>query len=358
MSAAGVGRPDVSAAFVEAWDALDISNDDFIRTTEPRHHRARAEVPQAIHDNGYIYKDVYQGLVLRRAARTTTRRSELIDGQLPDPRPRLSRLEEENYFFQLSALRGPAARVLRATTPTPSPPRPSATRRSAFIKGGLRGHLDHAHVDLDWGVPVPWDDGARLLRLVRRADQLPHRHRLRRRPRRGSTRGGRPSHHLIGKDIIRFHCVWWPAMCMAAGLDPPAHVHVHGWLLVGGREDVQDDGRRTRSPHRHRAVVLTNDFGVDPLPLLPAARHRARATTATSPTRASRPLQRRPRQQPRQPAGPRVPTVVGTKCGGVGPAPDRLQSAASPWPPTSLHDDAAAWAEARSRTRRWRRRGA
>ena len=64
-------------------------------------------------------------------------------------------------------------------------------------------------------------------------------------------------HHLIGKEIIRFHCVWWPAMCMAAGIDPPAHVQVHGWLLLGG-QDVQLE----REPDR--AADLADEYGVDP----------------------------------------------------------------------------------------------
>ena len=90
-------------------------------------------------------------------------------------------------------------------------------------------------------------------------------------------------HHLIGKEIIRFHCVWWPAMCMAAGIDPPAHVQVHGWLLLGGEKMSKSSVNQISPDRAHRRLRRR------PGPLPPAAGHPARERTATSRPRASPP---------------------------------------------------------------------
>ena len=151
--------------------------------------------------------------------------------------------------------------------------RPAAKRNEALgiIKGGLED-ISITRTSTRWGVTVPWDAAPRLLRLVRRARQLPDRHRLRRRRPARFDAWWPAVHHLLGKDIIRFHCVWWPAMCMAAGIDPPAHVLVHGWLAGVGREDVEV-GKANQISRRVADRRLRRRRPALP----PPARHAARA---------------------------------------------------------------------------------
>ena len=169
--------------------------------------------------------------------------------------PPSSACPNENYFFKLSAF---SDRLLEWYDANPDAVTPEAKRNEAIglIKGGLRGHLDLPDVDQLGGAgavgPRP-----RFLRLVRRAHQLHHRHRVRR-PIRERFEAWWPAvHHLIGKDILRFHCVYWPALLMAAGVDPPARIAVHGYLLVGG-EKMSKSSLTGIAP-----TDLTPTFGVD-----------------------------------------------------------------------------------------------
>ena len=300
--------------FREAWELLDISNDDFIRTTEPRHHAAVQAFLQRVYDNGHIELGTYEGLYCVSCEAYYTA-DELIDGELcPIHHRPVEQVKEENYFFKLSRFQQP---LLDWYAAHPDVVRPETKRNEAlgFIRSGLED-FSISRTSITWGVPVPVGPGARHLRLVRRAHQLRHRHRLRHRRR--AVRDWWPAvHHLIGKDILRFHCVYWPAMLMAAGIDPPADISVHGFLLVGG-EKMSKTRLNQIAP-----ADLVDDFGRRRLPLpLPA------------------------RQRPFGPDGDfsyermvdrynsdlannfgnllsRVATVVGKKCGGVGPAPGR-----------------------------------
>ena len=186
----------------------------------------------------------------------------------------------------------------------PEPWRPDQAQRGARLhQGRPQRHLDHPHLHR-LGRPGARGTNARLLRLVRRAINY-------------LTAIGYGEdeerfapwwpavHHLIGKEIIRFHCVWWPAMCMAAGIDPPAHVQVHGWLLVGGEKMSKT---RAAEPgdqaHPDRPEALTADFGVDAIRY-----HLLRDTPLGTDGDFSyegivSALQRRPGQQSGQPAGP------------------------------------------------------
>jgi methionyl-tRNA synthetase len=251
-----------SARFREAWNALDISYDDFIRTTEPRHYESVQKFLTAIYDNGYIYKDVYKGLYCVSCEDYFTPEAS-VDGNCPIHGRPLIEMEEENWFFRLSAFED---RLLAYYADHPGFVTPETKRNEAysFIKGGLRD-ISITRTSISWGVPVPWDDqhvfyvwyDALINYLTaigygRDDDEVaqwwPH------------------SHHLIGKEIIRFHCVWWPAMCMAAGLEPVSHVQVHGWLLIGGQKlskTMAAEGELRLSDIA--PVMLTNEFGVDPV---------------------------------------------------------------------------------------------
>ena len=130
-------------------------------------------------------------------------------------------------------------------------------------------------------------------------------------------------HHLVGKEILRFHCVWWPAMCMAAGIDPPAHVRVHGWLLVGGQKLSKTMAPGTEDPVQVTDITpgsLTADFGVDAVryhllrevPLGADGEFSLESMVARYNSDLANNLGN---------LVSRVATVVGSKCAGVGPAP-------------------------------------
>ena len=301
-----------SQRFREAWAALDISNDDFIRTTEGRHHTAVQRFLQAIHDNGYTELGVYRGLYCV-SCEDYKKESELVDGNCPIHfRPVEELLEEENYFFKLSAFEN---RLLEWYEDNPDAVRPPGKRNEALgvIKGGLED-ISITRRSTTWGVPVPWDEDHVFYvwydALVNYLTAIGYGQ--------DDERFGAwwPAvHHLIGKEIIRFHCVWWPAMCMAAGIDPPAHLLVHGWLLVSGEK--MSKSRANQIAPRD----LTDDFGVD------AVRYYLLRDTpfGTDGDFSYEGMTARYNSDLANNLGnllARVSTVVGSKCGGVGPAPD------------------------------------
>ena len=313
-----------------AWAGLDISNDDFIRTTEPRHRATVQRFLQAIYDNGHIELGTYRGLYCVSCEDYYTP-EQLIDGLCPIHHRPVLEMEEENYFFKLSAFEH---RLIEWYEELPGAVRPEGKRNEAlgFIKGGLRD-ISITRTSFDWGVPVPWDSRHVFYvwydALINYVTAVGY----------GSdeSRFGAwwPSvHHLIGKEILRFHCVWWPAMCMAAGIDPPANVFVHGWLLVGGQKLSKswlrqaagsvgggDDDGAPVSLTEIAPESLTADFGVDAVRY-----HLLRAAPLGSDGEFSyEALVARYNADLANNLGnlvARVATVVGSKCGGVGPAPD------------------------------------
>ena len=297
--------------FAAAWSELGISNDDFIRTTEPRHRQAVQQFLGTINDNGFIFKDTYRGLYCVSCEQYYGE-DELLDGGLcPIHRTPVEHLEEENYFFRLSAFE---QRLIDWYEANPSAVVPESKRNEAlsFIKGGLRD-ISITRTSIDWGVRVPWDEGHVFYvwydALINYLTAIGY----------GSDPGRFEQwwpavHHLIGKEIIRFHCVWWPAMCMAAGIDPPAHVQVHGWLLLGG-EKMSNSSVNQIAP-----ADLIGEYGVDPvryhllrdIPLGSDGEFSAEGITGRYNTDLANNLGN---------LLSRVATVVGSKCGGVGPAP-------------------------------------
>ncbi|HEX7459878.1 MAG TPA: class I tRNA ligase family protein, partial [Acidimicrobiales bacterium] len=303
---------ELSPRFAGAWAGLDISNDDFIRTTEARHAVAVQEFLSRVNDNGFIYKDTYRGLYCVPCERYYAADELLPGGLCPDHRIPLEELEEENYFFKLSAFQQPLIDWYTANSDVVVP---ESKRNEAlsFIKGGLND-ISITRTSIDWGVRVPWDDAHvfyvwydALINYVTAIGYGQDQERF---------DAWWPSvHHLIGKEIIRFHCVWWPAMCMAAGIDPPAHVQVHGWLLLGG------DKMSNSSVNRISPGELTAEYGVDPVryhllrdvPLGSDGEFSAEGISARYNADLANNLGN---------LLSRVATVVDKKCGGVGPAPD------------------------------------
>jgi methionyl-tRNA synthetase len=322
----------LSPRFAAAWADLGISNDDFIRTTEPRHHRAVQAFLGQIHDNGWIVQDTYRGLYCVPCEQYYAA-DDLLPGDLcPIHRTPVELLEEENYFFRLSAFE---QRLIDWYEAAPEAVVPESKRNEAlsFIKGGLKD-ISITRTSISWGIPVPWDPAHvfyvwydALINYLTAIGYGEDEERF--------NAWWPAVHHLIGKEIIRFHCVWWPAMCMAAGIDPPAHVQVHGWLLVGG-EKMSKSSLNQISPGE-----LTAEYGVDPVRY-----HLLRDTPlGTDGDFSAEGIVNRYNADLANNLGnllSRVATVVGSKCGGTGPAPDpgsRLAGEAA----TVVADATEAW---------------
>ena len=163
--------------FLDAWSALDISYDDFIRTTEPRHHATVQSFLQKIYDNGFIERGVFRGLYCV-SCEAYYIEAELLEGRrCPIHGSAVVEMEEENYFFKLSAFEQPLIEWYNAQ---PDAVRPESKRNEAlgFIKGGLRD-ISITRTSISWGVPVPWDPGHVFYVWYDALDQLPHGHRLR-----------------------------------------------------------------------------------------------------------------------------------------------------------------------------------
>lgn len=244
-----------SARFKEAWDQLDISYDQFIRTTEPRHYTSVQRFLQTVYDNGDIELRTYEGLYCVPCEAYYTEDEAGPDKTCPihTGRP-LELLQEENYFFLLSRYE---KRLLEFYEANPGAVYPESRRNEVlgFIRGGLQD-ISVSRTSFDWGVPLPWD--TKHVAWVW-FDALPN----------YITAAGYgddtaafekwwpADFHLVGKDIIRFHAVYWPAMLMSAGLEPPRSVAAHGWLLVGG-EKMSKTKLNQIAPGD-----LVQDFGVD-----------------------------------------------------------------------------------------------
>ncbi|MGH2713732.1 MAG: methionine--tRNA ligase [Thermoleophilaceae bacterium] len=217
--------------FKELARTLDVTNDFFIRTTDPQHMAKVADVVQRIHDNGHVYAGTYEGWYCPRCADFKTE-SELEDGnRCPIHKIELEIEKEDNWFFRLSTFQEPLER-LYAEHPEFVIPRNRYNEALSFIKSGLRD-LSLSRARLKWGVPVPWDDSQVVyvwidallnyytaLSYARDGDDL-------------TDRFWPATVHLIGKDILKFHAVIWPAMLMAARIEVPRRVGIHGFLLLG-----------------------------------------------------------------------------------------------------------------------------
>jgi methionyl-tRNA synthetase len=217
--------------FKELARTLNVTNDFFIRTTDPEHMAKVADVVQRIHDNGHVYAGTYEGWYCPRCADFKTE-SELEDGnRCPIHRIELEIEKEDNWFFRLSAFQEPLER-LYADQPGFVTPQNRYNEALSFIKSGLRD-LSLSRARLKWGVPVPWDESQVVYVWI---DALLNYYTALSYAREGEDLTERfwpATVHLIGKDILKFHAVIWPAMLMAAGIEVPRRVAIHGYLLMG-----------------------------------------------------------------------------------------------------------------------------
>ncbi len=234
---------DIAPTFVNAWERLDIANDDFIRTTEPRHKRAVAELLQRCYDAGDIELDTYSGKYCVGCelyyADDELVTIDGVDDCCPIHRRPVDTLEEENYFFRLSRFEG---RLLDwyAAHPGAIKPDNRANEALGLIRSGLRD-FSISRTSLEWGIPLPWDPDhvtyvwfdalTNYLAAVGFGDDE-----------QDYTDWWPVDLHLIGKDIIRQHCVYWPAMLMSAGVELPKGWGIGGWLLVDGEKMAKSGG--------------------------------------------------------------------------------------------------------------------
>jgi methionyl-tRNA synthetase len=217
--------------FKELAARLNVTNDFFIRTTDPEHMAKVAEVVQRIYDNGHVYAGTYEGWYCPRCADFKTE-AELEDGnRCPIHKIVLEIEKEDNWFFRLSAFQEPLEQ-LYAERPGFVTPQNRYNEALSFIKSGLRD-LSLSRARLKWGVPVPWDSSQVIYvwidALLNYYTALSYA-----RPGEDLTEKFWPANvHLIGKDILKFHAVIWPALLMAAGIEVPQKVTIHGYLLLG-----------------------------------------------------------------------------------------------------------------------------
>jgi methionyl-tRNA synthetase len=246
----------VVARYHRLWKELNISHDDFIRTTQPRHKRAVADIIGRISEAGDIYAGEYTGWY-SAGDEAFVPDSQVKDGRFIESGHAVERLSEPSYFFRLSAYQDRLLQWYR-DNPECIAPRTRYNEVVRFVESGLRD-LSISRTSLEWGVPYPGDAEhvvyVWLDALTNYISALGF----------GSDddslyRDFWPANvHLVGKDILRFHCVYWPAFLMSAGIELPRQVFGHGWWL---RDDVKMSksvGNVVRPDH------LVERFGPDAL---------------------------------------------------------------------------------------------
>ena len=257
---AGIETPEfaeqTAVHFRQMSQDLHISNDDFIRTTEPRHHRAAQEIWRRVAANGDIYKGDYEGWYCT-VDEVFVPETQLADGKCPTCGGKVERLKEESYYFRLSKYQQPLLDFYSAN-PDFLQPAFRLNEVRTFVEGGLQD-LSISRTSFQWGVPVP-DDPKHVMyvwfdALTNYLTVLGF----------GSGDESRVQRfwpavtHFVGKEIVRQHALYWPAFLMSAGLPPPRRIIAHGWWLMGGAKMSKSIGNIAR--YQDYAGI----FGVDAL---------------------------------------------------------------------------------------------
>ena len=249
----------VEGSWKPVWKSLNIANDDFIRTTEPRHMERVQRFLSGLKAQGHIYSGKYEGPYCIGCEEFKLPGDLLEGGLCPTHSTPCEIVSEENWFFRLSAF---VPALLERYKSDPSACEPASARNEviSFLEGEVKD-LSISRSSFDWGIPVPWDtkqvvyvwfdallnyatavglgDEAGSAGALKFAQTWP------------------ADVHLVGKDILRFHAVIWPAMLMAAGLPLPKKVFAHGWLLVGGEKMSKSKANKIAPSE------ITDHFGVD-----------------------------------------------------------------------------------------------
>ncbi len=241
----------------ESWkpvlDTIDAANDDFIRTTSDRHRIGVQKFWETLKENGYVYEADFEGPYCV-GCEEFKRVGDLVDGKCPVHDRPVEMLHETNYFFKLAAFQD---RLLEHYERHPSAVEPKSAYNEvvSFIRGGLED-ISMSRSSVSWGVPLPWDEQQvvyvwfdALLNYITAIGYGQDQQKF--------DSIWPANVHLVGKDILRFHAVYWPAMLMAADLPLPEKVFAHGWLLVGG-EKMSKSKLTGISPDQ-----IIDDFGSD-----------------------------------------------------------------------------------------------
>lgn len=251
---------EVVAGIKDLWKTMEISYDDFIRTTEDRHIKRVQELFMRMYEKGDIYKGTYEGWYCTPCESFWTE-NQLVDGKYcPDCGREVTKAQEEAYFFKISKYSDELLRIFRET---PEFLEPEARRNEmiAFIEQGMED-LCISRSSFDWGIPVPIDEKHVIYVWL---DALSN----------YITALGWPDDpekynkywpadvHLVGKEIVRFHSIIWPAMLMSADLPLPKQVRGHGWLLLGGEKVSKS--KAAKGNDVIDPVVLIDRYGIDAL---------------------------------------------------------------------------------------------
>lgn len=246
---------EIVAGIKDLWELMNISYDKFIRTTDDYHIKAVQDIFKKLYDQGDIYKDSYEGWYCTPCESFWTE-TQLVNGNCPDCGRPVEKAKEEAYFFKMSKY---ADRLIKHIEDNPHFIQPESRKNEMlnnFLKPGLQD-LCVSRTSFNWGIPVTFDEKHVVYVWI---DALSN----------YITALGYGSEdtelyqkywpadvHLIGKDILRFHTIYWPIMLMALDVPLPKQVFGHGWLLVDGGKMSKSKGNVVDP------VVLVNEFGVD-----------------------------------------------------------------------------------------------
>ena len=237
------------------WEKLNISYDKFIRTTDDYHVRAVQKIFKRLYDQGDIYKAEYEGMYCTPCESFWTE-SQLVDGKCPDCGRPVEKAKEESYFFRLSKYQDRLIELYKNNPSFISPKSRMNEMINNFIKPGLQD-LCVSRTSFKWGIPVTFDDKHVIYvwidALTNYITALGY--------------GGDDDSlfkkywpadlHMVGKEIVRFHTIIWPALLMALGLELPKEVYGHGWLLIGGDKMSKSKGNVVDP------FILSDRYGVD-----------------------------------------------------------------------------------------------